>query len=123
MKTILIVEDDPTLQSAIESKLVAEDFTTIVTKDFNSAKAAINSQQVDLVWLDHYLGEAGGTGMDLLFYMKGQDQFKHIPVFVVSITATDAKVQEYLALGADKFFHKYTYKLADIVSEIKKFLV
>ena len=44
--------------------------------------------------------------------------WKHLPVFVVSNTVTDAKVQTYMKLGADKYFVKSSTRLSEIIESV-----
>ena len=55
--------------------------------------------------------------------IKSQDgKWKKIPIFVVSNTASPAKVQSYILLGISKYYIKAEHRLDEIVSGIKSFL-
>jgi response regulator of citrate/malate metabolism len=75
-----------------------------------------------VIWLDHYLlGKE--NGLDFVSWCKNEEkQYKNIPIFVVSNTATPEKVQTYLRLGINKYYVKAEKRLEEIINEINSFL-
>ena len=119
-KTILIVEDELPLQKAIKIKLEKSDFEVVTARSVDQALNHLKDiQGVDAIWLDHYLlGKE--TGLDFVAKVKEHSQFKHIPVFIVSNTATPEKAKSYMHLGAEKYYMKSDYRLDQIVEDIKR---
>jgi two-component system, OmpR family, phosphate regulon response regulator PhoB len=118
-KTILVVEDEKPLMDAVKKKLDLGGFDVVTARSVDQALSYLKDlEQVDLVWLDHYLiGKE--NGLDLVAKMKSDgSKWKKIPIFVVSNTATPDKVQSYLHLGIDKYFTKADYRLDDIIKDI-----
>lgn len=118
-KLVLVVEDEPALCEAIRAKLQLEGATVLTAKSVEEAMAHLEKVKVvDAVWLDHYLfGKE--SGLDLVMKIKnGEDEWKKIPIYVVSNTASDDKVNTYIQLGIDKYFTKADYRLEQIIEEM-----
>ena len=116
-KKVLVVEDERPLSKAIEDKLSNEGYHTIVASSVEDAIEILKNEEIDIVWLDHYLlGDK--IGLDVLVFMKSQEGLKKVPVYVVSNTATEEKVREYEKMGIRKYFVKANSKLDDIVTDI-----
>lgn len=74
----------------------------------------------DVIWLDYHL-----KGMDGLFFLKeikANPLWEHIPVVVVSNSASPDKVHSMLALGANKYLLKAEYRLDQIIDTVKEFV-
>jgi DNA-binding response OmpR family regulator len=120
-KTILVVEDEIPLLDAVKRKLENNNMKVITARTVNQALSYLHDViKVDAIWLDHYLlGKE--DGLDLVMTIKKESSlWKHIPVFVVSNTASDQKVKAYLQLGVSKYFVKSNLRLDEIVEELKK---
>ena len=87
----------------------------------------------DIFHLGHldYLSKASDLGDVLIIginsdqsvtNLKGNDNYKKIPVFVVSNTASPDKVQSYMRLGVNKYYVKAEHRLDEIIEEIHKYL-
>jgi DNA-binding NtrC family response regulator len=122
LKTILVVEDEKPLLDAICIKLKKNGFDTVSARTVEQALNYLNEVAgIEVIWLDHYLlGQ--GNGLDFLIKIKNDNNFKNIPVFVVSNTASPDKVTSYLRLGAVKFYVKAEKRLDEIIDDIKNFL-
>jgi DNA-binding NtrC family response regulator len=118
--TVLVVEDDRSLASAISKKLELSDFGVISVNSVDDALKAMKDRvQIGAVWLDHYLlGEK--DGIDLVSTVKADDNWKTIPIYIVSNTASDDKVQSYFKLGITKYFVKSDHRLDEIIGEIRQ---
>jgi DNA-binding response OmpR family regulator len=121
-KNILVVEDEISLQKAISAKLSKNNFNTFTARSVDEATAHLSSQKIDAIWLDHYLlGEE--SGLDFVTHLKLSDsEWKNIPIFVVSNTASPDKVQSYINLGVNSFFTKADYSLEQIIGDLNQVL-
>lgn len=121
-KTILVIEDEIPLLKAIRDKLEISGFQIVSARTVKQAIGILEDVgNIDIIWLDHYLlGKE--DGLDFVTEIKGRDQWKHIPIFVISNTASLDKVQSYIRLGADKFYTKANYRLDKIIEDIKECL-
>lgn len=120
-KTILVVEDEKSLMEIITLTLENYDFNVIKAY---SVREAINvlqeTKKIHAVWLDHYLN--GENGVEIVTTMKNDPRFKKTPIFLISNTATETNIYNYIQLGVKKYFVKTQKSLDTIVKEIKKFL-
>lgn len=121
--SILILEDELSLQKAVATKLEKSGFDVVTAR---SVEQGINFlkdiPRIDIIWLDHYLlGQK--NGLDFVTEIKKTKKWQKIPVFVVSNTANDLKIGSYLALGVDKFYVKANCRLDVIIDDIKKLLI
>lgn len=119
---ILVIEDEKPLQDAIKMKLEKNSFDVVTAR---SVEQAVNFMEdiskIDVIWLDHYLlGQE--DGLDFVAKIKNKEEWKKIPIFVVSNTATVDKIKTYLELGIEKYYTKSDHKLDDIIENIKKSL-
>lgn len=122
-KTILVVEDEMPLQSAIKAKLESRNYHVVTARTVEQAIDYLdNLKDIVAVWLDHYLlGKK--DGLDLMGELKkDQSKYKTVPVFIVSNTASEDKVRTYLELGAQEYLVKSNEKLDEIVNRINSFL-
>ena len=75
------------------------------------------SGAVDAIWLDHYLLGAE-NGLDLVVRLKKNEKFNKIPIFLVSNTATEDKINSYIELGVEKYYAKINHRLSEIVDSV-----
>lgn len=119
-KIILVLEDELPLMEAIKLKLEKHSFNVVTARSFDQAKQyAFDLDHIDAIWLDHYLiGKE--NGLDFIAWCKEDEnaKLKHVPIFVVSNTASSDKVSTYMSLGAKKYFVKSNHKLDEIIKEI-----
>jgi CheY-like chemotaxis protein len=118
MKKILVVEDERSLREAIAEKLKRNDFEVITAPSCAEALKEVKKNLPDAVWLDHYL-MGKETGLDFVAKIKTEESTKSIPIYLVSNTASPAKVQTYMQLGVEKYFVKQSAKLDEIIAELK----
>lgn len=120
--TILVVEDDKSLQDAIRIKLEKNGFSVITARTVVQAYNYLEEiSKINVVWLDHYLlGEE--SGLDLVVKIKGNKKYKKIPIFVVSNTAGAEKIKSYINLGIHKYYTKSDCRLDNIISDIREYL-
>lgn len=118
-KTILVLEDDKGLSSAIKITLTKNDFNVLSANNVESAIEILkSSKSIDAVWLDHYLlGDK--SGLDFMYELKSDKRWENVPVFVVTNSVSDDKINTYQVLGIEKYFVKSNNSLAEIIGSIK----
>ena len=81
---VLIVEDEPVIRDVLTGALQAADFTVASVEMAQYALEAVRSRRPDVVILD--LGMPRGTmqGMDFLVLLREHEEFKHLPVLILS---------------------------------------
>ncbi len=116
------MEDERPLVEAIRTKLEKSGFQVDTAGTVDDALEGLKKGDIHAIWLDHYL-MGKGTGLDFLSEVKKDGSaLKNVPVFVVSNTASEDKVQSYLHLGIEKYFVKAEKRLDEIIDEIKVLL-
>jgi CheY-like chemotaxis protein len=117
--SILVIEDEKPLANIITAKLAHQNFKIHNSSSVLDSYDILKKKAIDVIWLDHYLlGQE--NGLDLVHKIKNKDsQFREIPIFVVSNTASPEKAQTYLRLGVNKFYTKVNHSLEEIIEDIK----
>lgn len=119
-KTILVLEDERPLLEAIKKKLELNGFEVLTARSVEQAEEYLKDiTTVKAIWLDHYL-LGKDNGLDFVADIKSNDATKALPIFVVSNTASQDKVQSYMRLGITKYYTKSNYRLDQIIEDIKK---
>ncbi len=119
-KTMLIMEDDDSLLEAVEHQFVMEGFRVVVAKTVEDGLYKIEDadNKIDVIWLDHYLlGKK--NGLDFVVKLKSNDEWKNIPIFVVSNSSGSESIQSYMRLGVSQYYTKADHDLIQIVKDIK----
>ena len=120
-KKILVIEDSESLSKAVIFKLRASGYKVLNAKSYDEAiKFLEKNKNVKAVWLDHWL-HGKKTGLDVLQYIKESEDFKDLPVFVVS-SSGDEWSARYEELGVTKYFVKSDYLMGTILKEIQSYL-
>ena len=120
-KRILVVEDELSLLTAIETMLEASGFEVIIASHAEEATAKIflyDDRKPDLIWLDINLPHL--NGLDFLQKIRDDEKFKNTPVMIVTnygdaVTRSRAK-----KLGIQAFFVKADHALGDIVDRARE---
>ena len=118
-KTILVIEDETPLQNAIEIKLKSSGYEVMLAGTADEARERIKEKVPDLIWLDLLL--PGMDGLEFLEEMRGKEEWKHIPVMIVSITTGQDKIKKAFELDVIDFVIKSQYRLEDITSKVGEF--
>lgn len=118
-KVILVIEDERPLLEAIKRKLENSGIEAVTARSAEQGIAYLAElEQVDAVWLDHYL-LGRESGLDFVMHLKeANSKWRSIPVFVVSNTASDDKVNAYMRLGVEKYYVKSNIRLDQIINSI-----
>jgi len=121
-KVVLVVEDERPILEAVITKLELEGFDPVSARTVDQAINMLKDvKRVDAVWLDHYLPERLGTEL-VLFMKKPDSPYRHIPIFLVSNTASADKIYDYMHIGIDQYFIKADRRLSEIIGDIKEYL-
>lgn len=112
-KTILLVEDDPSISSMVKKYLSNEGFNVVCVFDGEEAACAFKQAQYDLVLLDLMLPKL--NGLDWLQMVRAES---YIPVIIMS--AKDSEVDKALGLGfgADDYITK-PFSMIELAARVK----
>lgn len=138
--TILVIEDDTALLSAISAKLSRSGFQIITARSVESAFTQefiptisttlsgdtiektlehLNQlEKVNAIWLDHNLiGDE--DGLDFIVKLKANGgTWSTMPIFVVSNSANPELRDTYTELDVQRYYLKAEHRLEDIVTDI-----
>jgi two-component system response regulator RegX3 len=112
-RTILVVEDEPTLRETLAEALESDGFAVRTAADGPAAVASFRELQPDLVLLDLML--PGMSGIDVTRVLRGESA-----VPIVMLTARDSEVDKVvgLELGADDYVTK-PFSLRELSARIR----
>lgn len=100
-----IVDDDEEMSHAVKLMLQLLDFQVTTFRDARSAaQALLAGRRPDMLVLDINMPEV--TGIDMLEFLRSRQEFKHLPVVMLSTETADRQVDEALRLGANAFVFK-----------------
>lgn len=112
-RTILVVEDEPTLRETLVDALVADGFRALAAGDGRAALEQFRAEHPDLVLLDLMLPELSGIEVCRIIRMEST-------VPIVMLTARDSEVDKIvgLELGADDYVTK-PFSLRELSARIR----
>lgn len=118
MKKILIIEDEATLQKALQDYLIAEGFEVVSALDGEKGLEIAKRDKPDLVLLDIILPKK--DGYEVLKELKADESTKAIPVILLTNLGSPSDIERALSAGATTYLVKSDYKLEDVVNKIKE---
>ncbi len=115
-RTILVVEDEPTLRETLADALGGEGFRVVVAADGLAALERFRAEQPDLILLDLMLPEL--SGIDVCRIIRAESA-----VPIVMLTARGSEVDKIvgLELGADDYVTK-PFSLRELTARIRALL-
>jgi len=119
MKTILFIEDEPTIQKSISRFLEEEGYQV---KSALDGDIGLKQQKIqpDLILLDLILPKK--DGFEVLKELKKEEATKNIPVIALTNLEESANIEKVLSLGAAAYLIKANYSLEEITEKIKQIL-
>lgn len=118
-KRILVVEDEPEIQTLTRALLDRVGLETIQCFDVASAVQVLRARPLpDLVLLDLMLPDI--DGFELLRQMRAKDAFDALPVVILSALADPDRIRKAFDLGADRYVTKpaMAHNLVKTVQEV-----
>ncbi|MCP4038431.1 MAG: response regulator [bacterium] len=106
MQRILIVEDSATMRSLLASTLEQLDVPVKVTEACSGFEALryLPREEFALVVTDINMPDI--NGLELVSFVKGNPQFRSIPLIIVSTEGSDKDRDKGMELGADAYVVK-----------------
>jgi two-component system phosphate regulon response regulator PhoB len=117
--TILVVEDEPAIQSLIEVNLHRAGHSVILAADAESARRAVQQSLPDLVLLDLML--PGMSGIDFARQLRGDARTRRLPIIMLTARAEERDKIEGLDIGADDYVTK-PFSPRELMARIKAVL-
>src|SRR3990170_981972 len=115
-RTIVVVEDEPAIASAVASRLEQEGFRVEVAGDGPDGVDLVEQVDPDLVILDLML-----PGFDGLEVCKRIQEHKHVPVVMLTALDTEKDLLVGLGVGADDYMTK-PFSTRELVARVHALL-
>ena len=115
-RTILVVDDEPTVRETLAENLQREGYRVVTASDGREALARFRSERPDLVILDVMLPEL--SGVEVCRIIRAESA---VPILM--LTAKDAEIDTVVGLevGADDYVTK-PYRLRELVARMRAVL-
>ena len=117
--TILVVEDEPAIQSLIEVNLRRAGHLVQLAPDAETARRMVLQALPDLVLLDWML--PGMSGVDFARLLRGEARTRMLPIIMLTARAEERDKIEGLDLGADDYVTK-PFSPRELTARIKAVL-
>lgn len=101
---ILIVDDDPPIVELLKFTLEKAGYKTVVAMDGEQALEKVKGENPDLVLLDIMLPTK--DGYSVLEELRGNTEFKILPIVIISAKVQEVDISFGLELGANDYFTK-----------------
>lgn len=115
-KTILVVDDEENILELLKYNLEKENFNVIALNSGENIIYVLNENSIDLIILDIMLPQI--DGIEILKIIKGNINFKKIPVIMLSAKSDEIDKILGLELGADDYIAK-PFGIRELVARVK----
>lgn len=116
---ILIVEDDKFIGRAYKDGLERAGFKVKLVTDGSQVLAALSEFSAELILLDLIL--PGVDGFEVLETVKNNDQYKHLPIIVLSNLSQESDISRAKNLGAMDFVVKAGFSMNALIEKVTAF--
>jgi DNA-binding response OmpR family regulator len=116
-RTILVIEDDPSITMGLELNLRAEGYEVMLAHDGEEGLAKARSEDIDLLILDVMLPRL--NGFEVLRVLRGEGS--EIPVLMLSARGAEMDKVMGLELGAEDYVTK-PFGLAELLARVRAIL-
>ncbi len=117
--TILVVEDEEAIRSMLVMVLQQYDFNVLEAADVSQAESILNKNLPDLILLDWMLPHV--TGDEWTRRLKSNEDFRDLPIILLTAKGQEADKIRGLELGADDYVTK-PFSPKELVARIKAVL-
>lgn len=117
-KRILAVDDSKTMREMVSFTLKGAGYEVIEAEDGKAALANLGGQKVDAVITD--LNMPNMNGFELIRALRGNPDYKFVPILMLTTEGDDTKKQEGKAAGATGWIVKpfNPQKLVEVVQKV-----
>jgi len=114
---ILVVEDEATLQKALNDVLSSEGYSVVSALDGEKGLQMAKDEKPNLILLDIILPRL--DGFEVLKGLKKDDSTAQIPVIILTNLSDLDNIQKSIDLGATTYLVKADFHLDDVLRKIK----
>ena len=115
-RSILLVDDDRGIKTAIKQALVTHGYEMTTANDGEEALEAFEREAPELILLDLVMPRCGG-----LEVCQRIREFSSTPIIVLSIKGSESDIVSVLDLGADDYLVK-PFRLAELLARVRAVL-
>lgn len=115
---ILLVEDNKFLSKAYQDGLLRAGFKVIIALDGVEAIEKIKGELPDLILLDLIMPLK--NGFEVLEEIKKDNEFKNIPIIILSNLGQDSDINRGKELGAEDYLIKSDWSIQGVVDKVKE---
>lgn len=119
-KVILLVDDDLTLLEMYEDRLKAEGFSIVRATNGQEALQKAREIKPALIILDIMMPKV--NGFDVLKDLRADNEYKDIPIIVLTALIQDVDKAQGKKLGATDYIIKSETMPGEVIAKIKKAL-
>ena len=114
-KRILVVDDESDMVDIVKLNLELQGYHVLSAMDGQEGLRMVKEQQPDLILLDVMMPQMNGYQVCRL--LKFDDQYKHIPIILLTARARTEDRKEAQAVGADSFITK-PFSMSDLLTKV-----
>lgn len=118
-KTILLAEDSSSVRKFVSLALKMQGFRVIAAEDGMQALEFLPKEHIDLLVTD--LNMPNMDGYELIRNIRANEQYKSIPIIILSSLSKDEDIKEGMDAGANSYLIK-PFNTKRIQYEISKYL-
>ena len=118
-KVILVADDSPSIRKFISFSLTMKGFEIVPASDGMEALEKLPREKVSLVITD--LNMPNIDGFELIKTIRSNEEFKEIPIIILSSLGGDDDVKKGLSYGANSYLVK-PFDPKRIMYEVSKYL-
>jgi DNA-binding response OmpR family regulator len=119
LKKILIVEDNPDIRNILSMRITINGYQVITAENGQEALDKAKSEKPDLLILDLMLPKI--NGFEVCRMLKFDDNYKQIPIIILSALDQQQDREKATKSGADAYFIK-PFDLELLLTKIKNLL-
>ena len=119
-RSILLVEDDPIIRSALRRMLQKEGWEIIEAENGHTALEKLNLHQPELILLDLMMPEM--DGFDLIAELQRRPEWRTIPVIVITAKEITSDDQQELSAHVEKILQKGAYDREELLSKVRNLI-
>ncbi len=118
-RVILVADDSPTIRKFVSFSLMSQGFEIVVASDGMEALEKLPSGKIDLIITD--LNMPNVDGFELIKTIRENDEFKEIPIIILSSLGSDEDIEKGIKIGANSYLIK-PFDPNRIKYEVSKYL-
>ncbi|MCK5122598.1 MAG: response regulator [Candidatus Pacebacteria bacterium] len=119
-RKILVIEDEATLQRALNEVLSKEGYEVVSALDGLKGLELVQRENPDLILLDIILPKM--DGFEVLKKIKENGEISKIPIIILTNLSDVNDIQKALDLGATTYLVKADFHIEDVLKKIEKVL-